>query len=175
MKTETIVYKIGGGKRPTNSFLQKLALKLNNNMIFNHFKFTQRFMCKMFGLPNSTSFAKGFYVSAPNLTVGENTGLGNTYIRAVGNVRIGSNCSFSYNNMIITGTHDFNDFSTVIAKAVTIEDNVWITSNVTILPGVTIGANTVIGAGSVVTRDIPSGVFAAGNPCRVIKQIEFKK
>ena len=51
----------------------------------------------------------------------------------------------------------------------------WITTNVTILPGITIGDNTVIGAGSVVTKDIPSGVFAAGNPCKVIKQISFKK
>ena len=50
-----------------------------------------------------------------------------------------------------------------------------ITSNVTILPGVTIGSNTIIGAGSVVSRDIPSGVFAAGNPCRVIKRIDFRK
>ena len=56
-----------------------------------------------------------------------------------------------------------------------IGDNVWITSNVTILPGVCIGSNTVIGAGSVVTNDIPSGVFAAGNPCKVIKSIDFKK
>ena len=51
----------------------------------------------------------------------------------------------------------------------------WITSNVTILPGVTIGDNTVIGAGSVVTKNIPSGVFAAGNPCKVIRKINFKK
>lgn len=50
----------------------------------------------------------------------------------------------------------------------------WVTTNVTILPGVTIGSNTIIGAGSVVTKDIPSGVFAAGNPCRVIKKIDFK-
>ena len=39
------------------------------------------------------------------------------------------------------------------------------------LPGVTIGSRAVIGAGSVVTRDIPDGVFAAGNPCRVIREI----
>lgn len=76
--------------------------------------------------------------------------------------------------MILTGTHDYNNFGTVIAKPVTIGDNVWVTSNVTILPGVTIGSNTIIGAGSVVTKDIPSGVFAAGNPCRVIKSIQFK-
>jgi len=43
------------------------------------------------------------------------------------------------------------------------------------LPGVTIGDNSVIGAGSVVTQDIPAGVFAAGNPCRVIREIEFKR
>ena len=48
-------------------------------------------------------------------------------------------------------------------------------ANVTILPGVCIGSNTVIGAGSVVTNDIPSGVFAAGNPYKVIKSIDFKK
>ena len=56
-------------------------------------------------------------------------------------------------------------------KSITIEDNCWIASNVTICPGVTIGASSVIGAGSVVTRSIPKNSFAAGNPCRVIKEI----
>lgn len=66
------------------------------------------------------------------------------------------------------------DFSTVIGRPVTIGNHVWITSNVTILPGVTIGDNTIIGAGSVVTHDIPSGVLAAGNPCKVIREIDFR-
>ena len=43
-----------------------------------------------------------------------------------------------------------------------------------ILPGVTIGDDTVIGAGSVVTRDIPAGVLAVGNPCRVLREITEK-
>ena len=47
----------------------------------------------------------------------------------------------------------------------------WIGRNTDILPGVDIGSNTVIGAGSVVTKDIPDWVVAAGNPCRVVKQI----
>ena len=47
----------------------------------------------------------------------------------------------------------------------------WIGGNTVILPGVHIGSNTVIGAGSVVTKDIPDWVVAAGNPCRVVKQI----
>lgn len=47
----------------------------------------------------------------------------------------------------------------------------WLGGNVTVCPGVKIGSNTVIGAGSVVTKDIPSWVIAAGNPCRVIREI----
>ena len=50
-------------------------------------------------------------------------------------------------------------------------NNVWIGAQVCVLPGVTIGDNTVIGAGSVVNRDIPANVIAAGNPCRVIREI----
>ena len=57
---------------------------------------------------------------------------------------------------------------------ITIKDNCWIASNVTICPGVTIGEGSVIGAGSVVTRDIPPNSFAAGNPCRVIREINNK-
>ena len=57
------------------------------------------------------------------------------------------------------------------AKPITIEDGCWLASGVTVCGGVTIGRESVIGAGSVVTRDIPSGVFAAGNPCRVIRKL----
>ena len=52
-----------------------------------------------------------------------------------------------------------------------IGNHVWIGGHTVINPGVTIGDNTVIGSGSVVTRDIPAGVLAAGNPCRVIRKI----
>ena len=54
---------------------------------------------------------------------------------------------------------------------VTIGNNVWIGGNTVVVPGVNIGDNTVIGAGSVVTKDIPSGVVAAGNPCVTIRKI----
>ena len=53
---------------------------------------------------------------------------------------------------------------------VIIGDNVWIGGGVIIMPGVTIGDNSVIGAGSVVTKDIPAGVIACGNPCRVVRE-----
>ena len=59
-------------------------------------------------------------------------------------------------------------------KPVTIGKRVWLASNVTVLPGVTIGDDSVIGAGSVVSRDIPSGVLAVGNPCRVVRKLDDK-
>lgn len=57
------------------------------------------------------------------------------------------------------------------AYPITVGDNVWFGAGVTVLPGVTIGSNSVIGAGSIVNRDIPSGVIAVGNPCRVLREI----
>lgn len=57
------------------------------------------------------------------------------------------------------------------AYPVVIGNNVWVGAGVQILPGVTIGDNAVIGAGSVVTKDIPSGVLAVGNPCRAIRTL----
>ena len=53
----------------------------------------------------------------------------------------------------------------------TIGDDVWVGGGAIICPGVHIGSRAVIGAGSVVTREIPEGVFAAGNPCRVIRTL----
>ncbi len=57
------------------------------------------------------------------------------------------------------------------ALPITIGDNVWIGGNVTILAGVSIGSGTTIGAGSVVNKDMPENVLAAGNPCRIIKDL----
>lgn len=57
------------------------------------------------------------------------------------------------------------------AYPVVIGNNVWVGAGVQILPGVKIGDNAVIGAGSVVTKDIPSGVLAVGNPCRAIRTL----
>lgn len=57
------------------------------------------------------------------------------------------------------------------AHPIKVGNNVWIGAQVCVLPGVTIGDNCVIGAGSVVTKDIPSGTLAVGNPCRVIRKL----
>ncbi|HYX39347.1 MAG TPA: DapH/DapD/GlmU-related protein, partial [Oligoflexus sp.] len=57
------------------------------------------------------------------------------------------------------------------ARPVIIGSDVWVGGGAIICPGVTIGSRSVIGAGSVVTRDIPDGVLAVGNPCRVVREI----
>lgn len=57
------------------------------------------------------------------------------------------------------------------ARPIAVGDNVWFGAGVQVMPGVTIGSNVVIGAGSVVVRDIPDGVVAVGNPCRVLRPI----
>lgn len=85
------------------------------------------------------------------------------------NVFIAPNCSF------YTAGHPIDvlqrNQGLEYALPIKIGNNVWIGGNVTVLPGVTIGDNTVIGAGSLVNKDIPSNVVAAGNPCRVIREI----
>ena len=56
-------------------------------------------------------------------------------------------------------------------RPITIQDDVWIGGNVVVVPGVTIGRDSVIAAGAVVTRDVPPGVIAGGNPCRVLRPL----
>ena len=171
----SILFKNGGLKRPVNNTKGRILLKLNKISVIRDFKFIKKLFCRSFNLPQSTSFNRDFYCSSLNIFVGENVGLADTYILASAPVTIGNGCSFSYRNMLITSTHDINEFSTIIAKPIKIGNNVWITTNVTVLSGVSIGDNSIIGAGSVVTKNIPKGVFAAGNPCKVIREISFKK
>jgi maltose O-acetyltransferase len=92
-----------------------------------------------------------------------------------GKVTIGDEVMFAPNVSLYTAGHPIHPIPRnagyEYALPITIGNNVWIGGNVVITPGVTIGDNTVIGAGSVVTKDIPANVVAAGNPCRVIREI----
>ena len=85
------------------------------------------------------------------------------------NVFIAPNCVFSTAGHAIDSEQRNRGLE--IALPITVGDSVWIGANVSVLPGVTIGSNTIIGAGSVVNKDIPDGVIACGNPCRVIRKI----
>ena len=102
-------------------------------------------------------------------------------------VTIGNDCNFGPNVTIVTPVHPMlpNERKAMLdaegkvchvcyAKPVVIGNDCWLGAGVTVCPGVTIGDNVVIGAGSVVTRDIPSNTFAAGVPCKVIREITEK-
>ena len=93
----------------------------------------------------------------------------------VGRVDIGNNVFFAPNVSVYTAGHPVHPAArgTMYEYGIPVKigNDVWVGGNSVILPGVTIGDGTVIGAGSVVTKDIPSGVIAAGNPCRVIRKI----
>jgi maltose O-acetyltransferase len=89
-------------------------------------------------------------------------------------VRIGDYTLFGPAVQIYTPMHPFDaDLRRrqEFGKPVEIGSDVWVGGGAIILPGVRIGSRAVIGAGSVVTRDIPADVFAAGNPCRVVREI----
>ena len=89
-------------------------------------------------------------------------------------VRIGSYSMFGPGVQILTPMHPFDAAlrrQQEFAKPVVIGDDVWVGGGALILPGVRIGSRVVIGAGSVVSRDVPDDTFAAGNPCRVIREI----
>lgn len=89
-------------------------------------------------------------------------------------IKIGSYTLFGPAVQIYTPMHPMNAEQRRLkefGKPIEIGSDVWVGGGAIILPGVTIGSRTVIGAGSVVSRSIPEGVFAAGNPCRVIREI----
>ncbi len=99
----------------------------------------------------------------------------NCVVLDVCRVTIGDRTLFAPAVQIYAATHPLDAVlrrTQEAGKPVTIGSDCWIGGGAIICPGVTIGDRTVIGAGSVVTRDIPSGVIAAGNPCRVLRTIE---
>lgn len=93
----------------------------------------------------------------------------------VARITIGQDCQIGPNVQLLTPTHPIdpqprrNKFE--FALPITIGDNVWLGGGVIVCPGVSIGDNSVIGAGSVVTRDVASNVVAAGNPARVLRNV----
>jgi maltose O-acetyltransferase len=112
----------------------------------------------------------------PNIFLGDNVYFNfNCVVLDPAKVEIGSNVLFGPNVQVYTATHPLDAEQRrnglEFAKEIKIGSDVWIGGGAIICPGVTIGACSVIGAGSVVTRDVPERVFAAGNPCRVIRQL----
>lgn len=105
------------------------------------------------------------------LEIGNNCGFSGVTIWCFKSIRIRNNVRIGANVVIMDGDAHQDDARAGDNKEIIIDDNVWIGANSAILKGVHIGENSVIGLGSVVTKDIPANSVAAGNPCRVIKQL----
>ena len=93
----------------------------------------------------------------------------------VARIEIGDDVQIGPNVQLLTPTHPLAPTPRrekwESAQPITIGDNVWLGGGVIVCPGVTIGVDTVVGAGSVVTRDLPAGVLALGNPARVVRSL----
>jgi maltose O-acetyltransferase len=90
-------------------------------------------------------------------------------------IRVGESCQLATKVQLLTATHPVDPeprrLGWEFAEPITIGDNVWLGGGAIVCPGVTIGDDTVVGAGSIVTRDLPAGVVAYGNPARVAREI----
>lgn len=157
------------------------TLEKFNSMSYKHEKERMQVLRDIFGnLEEDAVIAPPFYCDkGEQIYIGRhfyaNTGL---LILDEADVRIGDDVFIAPRVCIYTAGHpidaDVRRKELEYAKSVTIGNDVWIGGNVVINPGVTIGNNVVIGSGSVVTKNIPSNVIAAGNPCRVIRDITEK-
>lgn len=159
---------------------QKRARKLTqalNTADRSDFETLKRILKELLGKSEGAFINPPFYCDyGTNIEVGKNFFANyNCTILDVAKVIIGDNCQMAPNVAIYTAGHpvhpDTRNTAYEYGIEVTIGDNVWIGGNTVICPGVHIGSNTVIGAGSVVTKDISDWVIAAGNPCRVIREI----
>lgn len=144
-------------------------------------------LSQMVGEMGENGFIQGpvFFHYGKHTKIGKNFfGNFNLTIQDDGEVTIGDRCNFGPNVTIVTPVHpmvpeernallapDGTPKRLCYARPVHIGSDVWLGANVVVCPGVTIGDGCVIGAGAVVTRDIPPRSFAAGNPCRVIREI----
>jgi maltose O-acetyltransferase len=137
----------------------------------------RRILRALFGAGGDTVWMQPpFYCDyCANITLGERVFFNfNCVVLDVCPVRIGDFTLFGPAVQVYTAMHPMNAElrrREEYGKPVQIGSDVWVGGGAIILPGVRIGSRAVIGAGSVVTRDVPEGVFAAGNPCRVIREI----
>jgi maltose O-acetyltransferase len=134
-------------------------------------------LAALFGSPVHVTVTPPFHCDyGSHITLGHNAYFNfNCVILDVAPVSIGSNTLFGPAVQVYTASHPMTvaerRTGLEFGVPVVIGNDVWVGGGAIVCPGVTIGDGAVIGAGSVVTRDIPPGVFAAGNPCRVLRTL----
>jgi len=137
----------------------------------------RRIMCELFAAGGETAWLQPpFHCDfGTNIELGERVFFNfNCVVLDVCRVRIGDFSFFGPGVQIYTPLHPLNAAQrrhSEYGRPVEIGSDVWVGGGAIILPGVRIGSRAVIGAGSVVTRDVPEGVLAVGNPCRVVREI----
>ncbi len=134
-------------------------------------------LAELFGIETNAYITPPFFCDyGRNIELGSNVYFNfNCVILDVVKVTIGDNVLFGPAVQVYTASHpmDAEERRSGIecGRSIVIGSDVWLGGGAILCPGVSIGERSVIGAGSVVVKDIPAGVFAAGNPCRVIRQI----
>ena len=155
----------------------RLCFKLNNTM-----PFTQEYdaiVKELFG----DRIGKGSMIYAPlrcilsePVKIGKNVMiLYNCLMMSRGGITIEDDVMIAANVSLITNNHDVYDRPVLLCKPVHIKQGAWIGANATILPGVTVGKYAVVAAGSIVTKDVPDYTVVAGNPAKVIKELDKEK
>lgn len=137
----------------------------------------RRLIAELLGYPSDAWIQPPFFCDyGYNIALGSKVFFNfNCVVLDVMRVAIGNNVLFGPSVQIYTATHPISATERrawrEFAKPVSVGSDVWVGGGAILCPGVTIGERSVIGAGSVVTRPIPADVFAAGNPCRVIRDL----
>jgi acetyltransferase-like isoleucine patch superfamily enzyme len=149
-----------------------------NRLTFNDADEVRALFSELIGKKVDDSFVliPPFYTTGGvDISVGVNVFVNqNCTFYDLGGLDIGDGVMIGPNVSIITSGHPMEPTkrrTSVIAKPIVIERNVWIPAGATIIGGVTIGENSVVAAGSVVTKDVPPNTLAGGNPARVIRSI----
>lgn len=159
-------------------------LRVGRNVLIGDYAYVSAYGIDGIDIGNDVSLREYAWVQVTSrlddpgqgLTIGDGTYIGpRSVLGAGGGIRIGRKVLFGAGVNLLAENHAFGDPSApirdqgTVRRGIAIGDGAWLGNNVIVLDGVTIGDGAVVGAGAVVTRDIPPGAVAAGNPARVLQ------
>ena len=133
---------------------------------------------ELLGKPSDLKITPPFQCDyGTNISVGKNVYFNyNCIVLDVARITIGNNVMFGPNVQLLSATHplgaDERRGDLELGKEIVIENDVWVGGGAIICPGVRIGEGAIVGAGGVATKDVPANTVVAGNPCKVIKNLE---